>query len=78
MNFSRLASVAYPSRWGRPRFRFGQQVRFPGGTAIVTGMRYCVGLVSANGLPVYEWRYELDHEAFVPAEVLSPVVMEVA
>ena len=78
MNFSRLASVAYPSRWGRPTFRFGQQVRFPGGTAIVTGMRYCVALVSASGLPLYEWHYELNHEVFVPADAIEPVVLEVA
>lgn len=79
MNFSRLASVAYPARWGRPKYRFGQQVRFSGGLACVTGMRYCVSWRGDERTPdLMEWRYELDHEVFVPAEVIEPVLMGVA
>jgi hypothetical protein len=42
-------------------------------------MRYCVSWRGDERTPdLMEWRYELDHEVFVPAEVIEPVLMGVA
>lgn len=81
LNFSALKSVAYPASWPSPKFRFGQRVRYLDDLGEITGMRWCiVNPGDQDTPPVYEWRYEIDHVIFVPAEVLepAPVLMEVA
>lgn len=74
MNFSTLRSILYPAKWGAPRYRFGQRVRYLGVVYTVTGLRYTVGVPGDDTTPaLMEWRYELDGVVFVPGEALEPV-----
>jgi hypothetical protein len=78
MNISSLSNVAYPARWSRPRYRFGQQVAYLDGVFIVTGMRWCVAIPGDELTPdLYEWRYELSGVLWTTDEMLAtaPVAM---